>query len=83
MKKQLFAFHDYICDAVDETFRVLQESKPKSDRNPNEVSFRPDFTIWVGPGVGMRGHLPCIEELPVQCPMGETFILFQGSYLVS
>ena len=40
LKKQLFAFHDYICDAVDETFRVLQESKPKSDRNPNEVSFK-------------------------------------------
>ena len=43
LKKQLFAFHDYICDAVDETFRALQESKPKSDRNPNEVSFKSWF----------------------------------------
>ena len=54
-------------------FVFYRRQNPKVIVTPMKSRLNPDFTIWVGPAVGMRGHLPCIEELPVQCPMGETF----------
>ena len=73
VKQQIVAFHDYICDAVDETFRILKESKPVIEPEHGDHSNPPDFSSWIGPAVGPRGHLPDFEDLPSPCPMGEVF----------
>ena len=73
MQKQISAFHDYICDAVDETFRILQKQKKQQIDQQGDISQLPDFTSWVGPSIGSWGQLPDVADLPTPCPMGETF----------
>ena len=58
---------------MDETFRILKESKPVIEPEHGDHSNPPDFSSWIGPAVGPRGHLPDFEDLPSPCPMGEVF----------
>ncbi len=73
IKGQIIAYHDYICDAVDETFRILKDVKPEPSPGQGDHFNQPDFSTWVGPAIGPRGQLPNVDDLPSPCPMGEVF----------